>query len=291
MDRCGDASSTRRHRAAVLIGFDSAWADKRTAPGAICSLRFNGSGLGDFRPPELTGFDGALDYIQSLRRPDMPTLVALDQPTLVPNETGMRPVEKAVASLISWMGGGVQPANRGLRLFREDAPIHGFLKKLGAIEDPEAARTAKRGLHLMEVFPALALASLDASFFGRGTGPRYNPARRKTFRVEHWRAVIAAAQCEAELFGCPPLVAWLDEQRENPTPKKADQDCLDAALCLLIAIRWRFGARNQSVAIGDLKNGYIVTPVSELVIERLSKAAKARGVPIDALGKPNCVRR
>jgi hypothetical protein len=158
-------------RPALFVGFDSAWADKISVPGAICSVRFNGNGFTDFRPPEPRGFDGALDYIQSLRRPETPTLLALDQPTLVPNETGMRHVEKVVASLISWMGGGVQPANRGLRLFRDDAPIRGFLTKLGATEDPEAARTAKRGLYLMEVFPALALASLDASFFGRGKGP------------------------------------------------------------------------------------------------------------------------
>jgi predicted RNase H-like nuclease len=277
---------------AIFVGFDSAWADNPKAPGAICSVRFDGFGFADFRMPELINFDGALEYIHGQHHDDIPMLVALDQPTIVPNETGMRPVERSVASLISWMGGGVQPANSRLPLFWSGAPIHAFLKKLGATEDPETARTAVQRLHLMEVFPALALASLDTRFFGQGKGPRYNPARRKTFQIEHWDAVIDAAQSEAALFGCAPLVAWLDDQRGNPKPIKADQDRLDAALCLLIAIRWRLGDRTQSVAIGDLKDGYIVVPVSGPVLERLSKAAKAeeRNVPIDALGKPSGVR-
>jgi hypothetical protein len=52
-------------------------------------------------------------------------------------------VEKVAASLISWMGGGVQPANRGkLAMFGPKAPIWDFLEKLAATENPEDARTA-----------------------------------------------------------------------------------------------------------------------------------------------------
>lgn len=276
---------------AIFVGFDSAWANNPKAPGAICSVRFDGEGFSDFRAPRLVSFDDALAYVNGLRRLDLPMLVALDQPTIVPNRSGMRPVEKAVASLISWMGGGVQPANRGrLAFFSDSAPIWAFLDRLRAEENPESARTAERGLHLMEVFPALALASLDAGFFGRLKGPRYNPAR-PTFKIEHWNAVVGAAKLEADCLGCATIAAWLGEQRGILTPKKSDQDCLDSALCLLIALRWRLGAREQSVAIGDLKNGYIVTPVSGPVLERLSEAAKEHNVPIDALGKPNVVRR
>jgi hypothetical protein len=156
--------------AAIFVGFDSAWADKKTAPGAICSVLFDGEGFADFRPPELKSFNGALDYIRDLQRPDMPTLVALDQPTIVPNTTSMRPAEKVAASLISWMGGGVQPANSGLRLFREDAPIWRFLKSLNATEDPEAARTAGRGLHLNGSIPSPRACLVGHWFLRAGKG-------------------------------------------------------------------------------------------------------------------------
>ena len=271
---------------AVFVGFDSAWANTAKAPGAICSIFFDGHGFTDFRSPELVGFDDALDFILAVRRQNAPAIVALDQPTIVPNSVGMRPAEKVAASLISWMGGGVQPANTGRPLFGAAAPIADFLQRLGAIEDPERARKADDGLYLMEVFPALGLASLEAAFFGPKRGPRYNPARRKTFRIEDWRAVIETATSEASDLGCGPLVSWLEELRPNAAPKKEHQDRVDAALCLLTAIRWRLSVREQSVAIGDLKNGYIVAPVSEPVLIRLRAVAAERGVPIDDLGMP-----
>jgi predicted RNase H-like nuclease len=263
----------------IFVGFDSAWAGND--PGAICSIAFSDNRFSDFLAPELVGFDAAVTFIDRLRRPDAMTLVALDQPTIVPNATGMRPVEKTVATLISWIGGGVQPANRGkTEFFGEKAPIWRFLGKLGAVEDPETARSATRGVHLIEVFPALALASFSPAFFGYRKGPRYNPDRR-TFRMEDWIATVEAAMTEATRFSCFPLVAWLNALRMKMPVRKADQDRLDSALCLLIAMRWRLCLREESVFIGDLKTGYMVASVSAPVLQRLSQAAKERGVPID----------
>lgn len=46
------------------------------------------------------------------------------------------------------------------------------------------------------------------------------------------------------------------------TPKKSDQDRLDAAICLIVALQWRRGPRDRVVVIGDERHGYMVTPVS-----------------------------
>lgn len=267
----------------TFVGFDSAWADNPKAPGAICSATIAGDRWLEFRAPESAGFDQALAFIEARDRADALTLIALDQPTTVPNDTGMRPVEKVVASVISWMGGGVQPVNRRRPFFGPDAPVSWFLAKLGPVEDPEAARAAVRGRYLIEVFPALALASLGDSFFGRSKGPRYNPGRRQTFQIEDWRAVIEAARREAARHHCASLVDWLDGLRSEATPSKSDQDRLDAALCLLIAMRWRLAPRSASAILGDLNSGYIVAPVRETVMARLLEEAARRNVPVDAI--------
>ena len=275
----------------IFVGFDSAWADKPDGPGAICSIDLSGDRFSDFSPPEMVGFGAALTYINRLQRSDAATLIALDQPTIVPNRTGMRPVEKTVASLISWLGGGVQPANRGKTMFfGDEAPIWPFLEKLEAIEDPDTARVAAHGKYLMEVFPALALASYSSAFFGYRKGPRYNPDR-KTFRIEDWIATIDAAIHEATRFSCLQLVAWLNGLRTNLAPRKADQDRLDSALCLLVAMRWRLFPREMSVLIGDLRTGYMVAPVCAPVMQRLRQAASERDVPIDAASKHNSIHR
>lgn len=127
----------REELPATFIGFDSAWADNPKAPGAICSISFNGSTFTGFLPPRLVGFAGASEFIRSAPPGEGPTVLALDQPTIVPNATGMRPVEKVVATLVSWIGGGVQPANRGRRgMFDDGAPVWRFLSDLGPSRTP-----------------------------------------------------------------------------------------------------------------------------------------------------------
>lgn len=256
----------------VYIGFDSAWTDNRVAPGAVCAVGFDEGHEVRFHAPRLVSFAEALTFIGEVSSDNGVTVVALDQPTVVANATGSRPVERVAASLVSWLGGGVQPSNRGRQdMFCDASPIWAFLDALGAIEDPERARVAGTGLYLMEVFPALALASMG--FFGRLAAPRYNPARKKTFRLDDWRRVAAAAANHAHRFGCGELSEWCGGARMIARPRKSDQDKLDAVICVLIALHWRLRPRGESVLLGDFASGYMVTPASSEVRDRLSSAA------------------
>ena len=272
--------------AVALVGFDSAWADNPRAPGAICAILAEDGRFTGFEPPRLSGFAAAGALVAALHRPERPTLVAIDQPVIVPNAAGSRPVDRAVASVISWAGGGVQPANRGRTgMFDDGAPIWRFLDGIGADLDPRRARSAPAGVHAMEVFPALALLSLEDGFCGRKRAPRYNPARRATFRRDDWTRVIDAAAMEADRLGCRPAVNWLREARgqtcDAAIPRKADQDRLDALLCLLVAIRWRLDRPDRSAMVGDIAGGYIVTPVSDAVWHKLVPAAQRASVTLE----------
>lgn len=269
-------------RTTSIIGFDSAWTDNPRAPGAICTIRINPAGRRTLVPPRLASFDEALAAIEAESAVSDMRLVALDQPTLVPNATGMRPVDRVAASLISWLGGGVQPANRAkIGMFDDTAPLWRFKQRLGAIEDPEASREATRGLYLMEVFPALAMPSLDPAFDGRLRGPRYNPARRNTFTLAGWQAVIAAVRKQAIAAEVAGLADWADDLARIEIPRKADQDRLDAVLCALIGLHWHVQPRETSIMIGDRIAGYMVASASPSVRARLETAAKAYAVPVD----------
>lgn len=258
----------------TLIGFDSAWTDNAKAPGAICALSLKPDGSIAFHPPQLATFDDALKFIDDVRSTGGPTLIALDQPTIVPNQSSMRPVERVVASLISWAGGGVQPSNRGkVGMFCDNSPIWRFLARLGAMENPEQARSAASGLHVMEVFPALALLSLDTSFCSRLGAPKYNPGRRKTFRLLDWRRVATVAAHEFRAFGLNEAAIWCANEAERTSVGKADQDRLDAMLCLLVAVFWRIAERERSMMIGSLTEGYMVCPASDEVRQRLEQRA------------------
>jgi predicted RNase H-like nuclease len=264
----------------AFVGFDSAWADNPKAPGAICAISYDGRRFFGFRRPELVGFDEALSFISAASRTHKLTLIAIDQPTIVPNWAGMRPAEKVAASAVSWLGGGVQPANRKkASMFGARAPIWKFKRRVRAAEDPERSRRAKRGKFLVEVFPALALPSFNRSFCGLGEGPRYNPARR--FDLEDWNAVVSTVLGEARRLRCEKFVKWCYQLKKVSKPRKRHQDKLDVAICLLIAVHWRQGQRKDSVMIGDLKSGYIVAPVVPTIRRRLRAMATKRGVALD----------
>lgn len=263
----------------AFVGFDSAWTDKN--PGGIAWATFEQDRLLALPAPEPVRFEDAARIIERLRDECQYVLVAVDQPTLVPNETGMRPVERVAASLISKLRGGVQPAFRRKRgMFGSDAPVWRFLDRIGARENPPAARTATHGLHLMEVYPALALPALEPEIMKRDRAARYNPAN-KNFSLSDWRLVASTVQRHAGSLRLAPLSRWAGEAARLAAPAKNDQDHLDAAVCLLVALYWRRAPRDRSVVIGDSQTGYMVTPVSPASREILERAAAKKHVPID----------
>jgi predicted RNase H-like nuclease len=267
----------------TFVGFDSAWTDNPTSPGAICSVDYDDKCFSGFKEPALVRFSQALDFVHEIHGPGQLTLVAIDQPTIVPNQSSMRPAERIAASAISWLGGGVQPANRArVGMFDDEAPIWSFLRDLGATEDPERGRSADVGLYVMEVFPALALPAFHEDFCGRLRAPRYNPARR-TFRKEDWVRVVQVVAAESEKLGCLFIAKWCASLRAIENPRKSDQDKLDAVICLLIAIRWRLSPREQSVMIGDMAQGYIIAPVVGQIRDRLRARAALIRVALDGV--------
>lgn len=266
----------------TVVGFDSAWTDRASAPGAVCAIRSDAEGRRSSSEPELATFDQALQFISNERSRCDICIVALDQPTIVPNLTSMRPVDRVAASLISWLGGGVQPANRSkIGMFDDAAPIWRFKSRLGADDDPEAARSASSGLFLIEVFPALALPSLEVAYFGRLLAPRYNPEKRRRFRAPDWAGVVETVRRHAVAENVPELASWARRANALAGPRKADQDKLDATICALVGLLWRTAPRDKTIMVGDLLNGYMIAPASTEVKARLKIAALKSGVSLD----------
>lgn len=118
----------------------------------------------------------------------------LDQPTIVTNATGQRPVENLVGSPVSLRYGGMQPANtsRG-EMFGNNAPVWPFLARFGGPADP---LQPVAGTRVFETYPVLAMIALgwilpDSRVTGRL--PKYNPERRKTFSIADWKHVCGLA--------------------------------------------------------------------------------------------------
>jgi len=123
------------------------------------------------------------------------TLILLDQPTIVTNATGQRPVENLVASPVSLRFGGVQPANTGRsEMFGAEAPVWSFLRKFGGASDPRGRVVETL---VVETYPVLALIALDwllPDSRASGRLPKYNPDRRSTFSIADWQHVCRLAE-------------------------------------------------------------------------------------------------
>ena len=98
-----------------------------------------------------------------------------------------------------------------------------------------------------------------------------------------WTRVAEAAARQSLTLGCTELAHWFRDTGKINQPRKADQDRMDAALCVLIALCWRRRPRCGSLLLGDLATGYMVRPASLEVRERLSAPARKHSVPIDGL--------
>jgi predicted RNase H-like nuclease len=243
----------------LLVGFDSAWT--RTNKGALVGLLRRDDGtFHDLGPPRTVDYPQAECVILKWQTEQAPTatIVLLDQPTIVKNPAGQRPVENIVGSLVSRRRGGMQPANTSkTEMFGRDAPIWQFLKQFGGPANPLERVADTR---VIETYPVLAMIALGWMLKDdeRATGrlPKYNP-KNQNFSIPDWKHVCKKASGAFHEFRLAEIARRIDELHEI-SPRKKDQDGLDACLCLLVALY--LAERKDCLMVGDLKTGYIVVP-------------------------------
>ena len=78
----------------IITGFDSAWTDKQNQPGAIASIIQYKNGECRWMKPRLATFSQAKTIICTLSEQSPFHFVVIDQPIVVPNKGGSRPVDK-----------------------------------------------------------------------------------------------------------------------------------------------------------------------------------------------------
>lgn len=271
---------------AVFTGFDSAWT--ATNQGAIAHARLVDDVLTLVEPvvagfERFPGYEKALGLIREQGKDTDLHVIGIDQPLVVPNPTGCRPVERVLGSLISCLNGGMQPSNRSkATMFGDGAPIWPFLRELDADIDWRRSVGAVRGRFAIEVYPAVAFAGLFAAFSERGRLPKYNPKGR-LFCQDDWRQLCDLIGQLGNELGIEGVSEWSVGAAELTSPRKADQDKLDAVICVIITyLWWRYG-RERSMVVGDLATGYILTPTNPVLTAEVCTRANLLQVPVDAM--------
>ncbi|HYM08374.1 MAG TPA: DUF429 domain-containing protein [Terriglobales bacterium] len=152
----------------------------------------------------------------------------------------------------------MQPANTSREeMFGRDAPIWPFLKGFGGPANPLLEPVGDT--RVIETYPALAMIALlwtlpDIRPAGRL--PKYNPERH--FSISDWQYVCGRASgafCERGLME---IARWIEDAARKTSPRKSDQDGLDACVCLLVAVY--LAELKDCLMVGDRQTGYIVVP-------------------------------
>lgn len=259
----------------LLVGFDSAWTP--TNSGALVAvLRADDGTFQELGSPQVVNYCQAECTILEWQAQHNPaaTIVLLDQPTIVKNAGGQRPVENLVGSPVSLRYGGMQPANTTKKeMFGKDAPVWRFLTRFGGPADPLEPAA---GTRVFETYPVLSMIALGWTLPDprpAGRLPKYNPERR-TFSNSDWRHVCRLACAAVSERGLPRLVRWL-AAAGSTAPRKSDQDSLDACLCLLTALY--LAELKDCLMIGNVDTGYIVVPYGEGLRKELECRCKRTG--------------
>ena len=277
-------SSAGKKLTTLVVGFDSAWTQNHS--GAIVAARYSKNAFHEVcvaQPADFAKAENLLRQWQSECEHSR-TVIMIDQPTIVRNDSGQRPVEKIVSPSVSVRYGGMQPANTTrTTMFGSDAPIWPFLSRCGGVADP--IQFLNVGC-IFETYPVLVLIALgwtlpDARSLGRL--PKYNPVRKKTFSQPDWQHVCSLASNQFSERGLSTIANWLGTAG-NGCPRKADQDCLDACLCLLAGLYLVEG--RCCLMVGDTKTGYIVVPYGETLCAELEHRCREVGLPSSEWVRP-----
>lgn len=185
-----------------------------------------------------------------------PTVVAVDAPLIVRNDTGSRASEKLITAAYGRYGAGTHPSNRGRPYF--DPPRGGELAaRQGWTLDPEADPAAGTAVCL-EVYPHAAMVGL----FGLGYRLPYKKgplASRQAALTE-----LLGLLCGLEVLRLGGNERWAEiEEQVADSARLVDLDAVedevDAVLCAHLAWLWR-RQRSALKVFGDWHDGAIVAP-------------------------------
>jgi predicted RNase H-like nuclease len=234
-----------------FIGIDLGW---QAGASGLCALELVGESL------KLQALDckatlaEVLDWVDAIAPPPTPAIIAVDAPTLIPNETGMRVPDRLAHKYFGKYHAGCYPANLGRPFAQRLVQFGCDLEARGFAHAPTIwpNRPAR---YQIEVFPHPATIQL----FGLSQILKYKKGRLAERKVA--LELLRAYLLEKLPHHQPPLIC--SELPNIPTAgkaMKAIEDQLDSLLCAYVGAHWWYWGSARNWVLGDRASGYIVIP-------------------------------
>jgi predicted RNase H-like nuclease len=232
----------------TFVGIDLGWYGK---PTGLASLEWSD---GSLRMRNVTRIEAVDEIVRWIEQEvgGGGAVLAVDAPTVIRNETGIRPAERALNQDFRRFHAGCHAANLGRPFAPKVLAFSARLEALGFQQGGEMPSRAE-GRYQIEVHPHAACVSL----FHLPRIVKYKRGKRD-FRAAGLRRLRRLMLDRLPTLE-PALTPRLPAVPVTGNLKPAE-DQIDAVLCAYIAAHWWYWGTVRNTVYGDARNGYIVVP-------------------------------
>lgn len=239
-----------------FFGIDLGWT---TGASGLCALSWKNNSIDHIELGHLGPLDEIFAWLSDRLAPDESAVVAVDAPTLISNQTGMRVCDRLAHQYFGKYHAGCYPANLGRPFAERTLEVGRRLEDLGFIHQPQSS-SKPTGRYQLEVFPHAAMLHL----FQLDRILKYKKGRLAERRVELVRLRDLIAEVFPALtpsFSDPELLTAVAPSIPHKGKEmKAVEDQLDSLICAYAAVHWWYWGMEKNWVLGDRTTGYIMVP-------------------------------
>ncbi len=241
-----------------FIGVDFGWS---SGASGICCLEWCNSSLEILDITTVLEIGDILTWIDQRISPHLPGMIAVDAPTIINNQTGMRLPDKLTHKHFGRYHAGCYPANLGLAFASRTTGFSQSLLNRNFNHAP-TIKPQRLGRYQIEVFPHPATINL----FGLERIIKYKKGRigdrrRELNKLRNYIVHILPQLEPALNLGTLKHIPAIAE-KQTGKELKAIEDQLDSILCAYVAAHWWYWGAAKNMVLGNLDTGFIIIPNS-----------------------------
>ncbi|HHP7230356.1 MAG TPA: DUF429 domain-containing protein [Xenococcaceae cyanobacterium] len=239
-----------------FIGVDLGWV---SGASGLCCLEWQDNQLQILDITTKLEVATIIAWIDKWTLNNEPALIAVDAPTIIPNQTGMRLPDKLTHQYFGRYHAGCYPANLS-RPFAQRTINFGHVLASKGFNHAPIITPQKLGRYQIEVFPHPAIVNL----FSLEKILKYKKGKlaEKTARLkklsEYITKVLSQHEPKLNLNSAVTLPRF--PPKLTGKELKALEDRLDSLICAYVAAYWWYWGEAKNLALGDTTTGYIIVP-------------------------------